>query len=1034
MTGVDINLDHVQMSDNFNFKSLRSNPIFDEKTHVCQYYEEDTCYQKFQNISEKSFTILSLNIRSLPGKWLEFNQFLSSTFGNFKPSIICLQEIWNISKYDNFVLDDYQPLSYSIRDPTGLNSNCGGGIGMFIHKSLSYEPLKELSTFIPHVYESQFVKIKTDKNKFAIIGNVYRPNSAPHANVKVAISHFQSTLDTIKFHPVYKKITDINIVGDFNIDLLKYHSHQDTTFYLDTLFEHSLLPIVSLPTRIGKKTATILDHIITSYPDDQYDVGIITSDISDHFPVFYTRQEKNNNFENENVKIRQINDKNKQYFYDLIRNHNWTNVILNYDANSAFANFFQFIDQCYEKAFPEKLIKTSKRQKNNSPWMTDGLLKSRNHKQKLFNKKLRKPCFENTEKFKCYNSIYTKLVRKARQQHYNDKFENFSRDCKKTWQTINELLSRRKCYKDLPDSFVSNGKILSGSAEIAEGFNDFFINIGPNLSKRIPPSNKDFSEYLDNPCSKNFVFANITPAIINEALSKLKSKNSSGHDKISSNMLKFIAPTVIQPLCHLFNLSFKTGFIPESLKTAMVKPIFKKGEQDSFTNYRPISLLSSFSKLLEKVAANQMMKYINKFKLLHEHQYGFRAGYNTTQPILHFLNKIFDSLNNPENHYSLAIFIDLTKAFDTCDIDILLYKLNHYGFHGISNQWFRSYLTGRKQFTTVRGVNSSLKELTCGVPQGSILGPLLFILLINDLPNATNFFSILYADDTTLQKSSSNLINLYSTANDELIKLADWFKANKLTLNVSKTKYILFRNDLKAIDFSKLQLMIENEKIDRIGQGCKEKSFKFVGIYLDEFLTWDQHANHVCGKAANAVYALSKLKHIIPVSVELTIYNSLFRSFIEYGICAWGRSNSNLINRLITLQKRAVRCIINAKYNAHTDPIFAKLGILKFKDLLDLNQICFVHKFISNKLPPSFDDFFVKLPNFNRNLSLSLTSVRNKKMRNFPSYAMPLIWNSLPLQTKRITSINTLKKNYAASLISKYTTKCNNANCFSCHN
>ena len=353
-----------------------------------------------------------------------------------------------------------------------------------------------------------------------------------------------------------------------------------------------------------------------------------------------------------------------------------------------------------------------------------------------------------------------------------------------------------------------------------------------------------------------------------------------------------------------------------------------------------------------------MMKYINKFKLLYEHQYGFRAGYNTTQPILHFLNKIFDSLNNTENHYSLAIFIDLTKAFDTCNIDILLYKLNHYGFRGISNQWFRSYLTGRKQFTTVRGVNSSLKELMCGVPQGSILGPLLFILLINDLPNATDFFSILYADDTTLQKSSNNLIDLYSSANNELIKLADWFKANKLTLNVSKTKYILFRNNLKAIDFSKLQLLIDDEFIDRIGQGCNEESFKFVGIYLDEFLTWNQHVNYICGKAANAVYALSKLKNVIPVSVKLTIYNSLFRSFIEYGICAWGRSNCNSINRLITLQKRAVRCIVNAKYNSHTDPIFAKLGILKFKDLLDLNQICFVHKFISNKLPPSFDYFF----------------------------------------------------------------------------
>ena len=179
----------------------------------------------------------------------------------------------------------------------------------------------------------------------------------------------------------------------------------------------------------------------------------------------------------------------------------------------------------------------------------------------------------------------------------------------------------------------------------------------------------------------------------------------------------------MDPLSHLLNLSFKSGYIPTCLKTAVIKPIYKKDGSDKFTNYRPISLLSSFSKLLEKVAANQIMKYLNKFKLLYEHHYGFRAKFNTTQPMLHLIDKIFNALNNPnDNKFSLAIFIDLTKAFDTCDTEILLHKLNHYGFRGISNVWFKNYLTGRKQYTSIKGVNSSLKELSCGVPQGSILG------------------------------------------------------------------------------------------------------------------------------------------------------------------------------------------------------------------------------------------------------------------------------------------------------------------------
>ena len=203
------------------------------------------------------------------------------------------------------------------------------------------------------------------------------------------------------------------------------------------------------------------------------------------------------------------------------------------------------------------VVRPPKRNKANSPWMTKGILKSRSVKLKLLSKKLRNPSRNNIEKFKAYNSIYTKLIRKARQSYYNNKFKDYSKDCKKTWQTINDLLGRKKCVNDVPSSFVSNGKILSGEVEIAEGFNDFFVNIGPKLSKSIPIATKNFNEYMTAPCSENFVFANITPDIVNDALKKLKSKNSSGHDKISSNLLKFIAPSVMLPLCHLFNLSFK---------------------------------------------------------------------------------------------------------------------------------------------------------------------------------------------------------------------------------------------------------------------------------------------------------------------------------------------------------------------------------------------------------------------------------------------------------------------------------------------
>ena len=170
----------------------------------------------------------------------------------------------------------------------------------------------------------------------------------------------------------------------------------------------------------------------------------------------------------------------------------------------------------------------------------------------------------------------------------------------------------------------------------------------------------------------------------------------------------------------MFNLSFQTGYLPIQLKTAKVVPIFKSGDKHSFTNYRPISLLSSLSKLIEKIMAKQMVGYLNKHKLLYKYQYGFRKGHSTIHPVLQFLDKILLSLNKPNPEYTLGIFCDLKKAFDTVDFEILLAKLEHYGFRGVSNNWFRNYLTERKQFVTINGKESEVKQLYCGVPQGSV--------------------------------------------------------------------------------------------------------------------------------------------------------------------------------------------------------------------------------------------------------------------------------------------------------------------------
>ena len=389
-------------------------------------------------------------------------------------------------------------------------------------------------------------------------------------------------------------------------------------------------------------------------------------------------------------------------------------------------------------------------------------------------------------------------------------------------------------------------------------------------------------------------------------------------------------------------------------------------------------------------------------------------------PILHFINTIYNNLNSPNNDYVMSIFIDLKKAFDTVDFNILLEKLEFYGFRGMSNLWFKNYLFQRTQFTEIGGIRSSKVEMKCGVPQGSILGPILFLLFINDLPNSSNFFSLLYADDTTLQIWDENFDNLYQRTNIELSKISDWFKCNKLTLNTSKTKYMLFRNKQKPVNFATHEIVIENQVIERIGQGCSETSFKFVGIYLDEFLTWEPHISNVLTKLSSANYIISSIKNFFPIETKLNIYNSLFKSHIDYGSVVWsGALTHNQLGRLVRAQKRCVRNIVGAGYREHTNPIFKRLSLLKMVDILDFNNFTFMHKFTYGKLPSSFQSIFKPTNRENRSMTYILEKT-DSKLQKLPNYFLIKSWNKLSLNTKRIQSLTSFKNTLRTDILSKY--------------
>jgi len=780
---------------------------------------------------------------------------------------------------------------------------------------------------------------------------------------------------------------------------------------MNLILEKSFLQAISKATRIQNLSKSLIDHILFNSNCANLTAGTLISDISDHFFTFIVppARYKNSPQSHKFVQSRNYSLQNLNNFKFDLSIADWNNVLSQNDANLAYNGFWKTYEDCHNANFPLIRKRFNKNIHKKQPFMTQGLLVSRNTKNKLHKLSITNPNADSIQRYKTYKTLYFKTVRGAKKLYFTNKLDANAGNPKKTWETLNEILGKPK-KTDTVGQININESPETDPTKIANHFNNFFTSIGKKISNDIPRVQKQPEDYINYGREiPELSLGNTIPEHVLKTIRKFKNKASCDIDGISTKMVKFIGPEIAIPLAHVFNKSLESGVFPEKLKQCRVIPIFKSGSHLECDNYRPISLLSSISKVLEKIVADKLLYHLQTNDLLYTHQYGFIPNRSAEHNLLQIINYVSTALN--DGNFCIGVFLDLKKAFDVCSHSILLKKLSKMGITGVTHRWFSNYLSGRSQKVEINGKLSDSLGIDISVIQGSTLGPLLFLCYINDFFTATTLFSVLFADDTTCLSKGKKLSELVPYVNQELQKIALWFKANKMAVNTAKTKYIIFRTQGKVINNNECTLLFNNNEpglpedpnqistIDRIYNEGPEPSFKLLGVMIDEYLSFNAHISHVCAKVSKSLFCINRIKNFVNKATLKLLYYAMVHSHLSYCLNVYSCANTTNLQRLRIKQKEAVRIISNAGYRDHTKPLFLNQKILQFDDMVKFANLKFMHSYVHQRLPFSFNETwtFNRERNPNRQLrnanDLFIPAHNFATVKRFPLFTFPRLWN-----------------------------------------
>ena len=947
----------------------------------------------FHPFRRSGLNFIHLNTRSLKPKISELKLLANNT----KAAAICISETWLDSSISDaeIMLDGYSVLRND-------RNRQGGGVCLYIRTDIAYNPRTDI---VHPDIRSVWCDLLLPKSKPILIGAVYNPHR--ESNFRVKLEDFLNDFDISQ---------ETYILGDTNIctgtDSCNHKKSTITKAYLNVLSGAGFHQLIDKPTRVTETSISCIDHIICNFTNKVAQSGVIPFGVSDHSMIYCTRKQIKIKFnKHKTVSMRSMKHYSANILCNYLDNCDWSLVLNSNCVNTAWSNFTQIFNTVLNKIAPYRVIRIKQ---STEPWMTSSILdliRTRDHMRYCLDRG-----FPNAS-FREFTAIRNKVqreIKKARASYFKTKLEDSQGDPRKLWQHLKQLGYSSKSPENAKIVLNINGELCHFTRSICNYINTFFATIAHSLvsklpsvagvSGTVPESFVEFYRMKDvtpngcvlQPVSEDFIF---------KELSGLNKNKGPGLDGIAPRFLKDGAKQLAPLITHIVNLSISSSTVPDDMKSAKVIPLFKKKSRLEVGNYRPVSILSCVSKILEKSVYKQIENYLSSTGLLFKFQSGFRAGYSTESCLAYLTDYIRKEIS--EGKFVGMLLLDVQKAFDSVNHQILCNKLEAMG---IDPSWFKSYLANRQQLVSIDGINSSLEPLSCGVPQGSLLGPLLYLCYSNDMVSSVHNLLLLYADDSVIISSHTDPAVISHSLSSDLKSCNDWLIANKLSLHVGKTECILFGTKIKLGKTGDFTISYNDQIIK------SQDSIKYLGVTLDQCLSGDNMFNSIMSKVNGRLKFLYRHSQYFNQKLRKNLCSAIIQCHIDYCCTSWFSGlTSTKQKKLKTFQNKMVRFILNLPPREHIGQVHLNsIKILNIQDRVKQLRLNHVFNVFHASGPSYLQQFFSKVSNVHshgtRSRSYNFHVPHHKSLAADTFYYNGIIdWNSLPYHVKSISDKHAFK-------------------------